>query len=142
MKYRSKSLFVFVVTAFVLASSPVFADDDDAGDDAPAGGELAVLEAETAADVDDRKPNGTSDSFSEGDSVNAWMKVQNPDGDTTLSVVWKVDDNELHTFDLDVGESWGWRTWAQMTVSQTGDWEVEIQDEDGEVLETLAFSVD
>ena len=136
MQMVSKKCFILTVVALVLAAPTAFAED---GNSAQQG--LSILEAETASEVEDRETVGATDSFSQGDEINAWMKVQNPNGSTTLEIAWKVDGNELHTFDLDVDDSWGWRTWAQMTASQAGDWEVDIRDDDGDVLETLSFTV-
>lgn len=137
MSTRIRS-FVAVVTVLLLASPLAFADEDD---QAQGPQDLEVLEAETAPDIDDREPVDATDTFGQGDAVNTWLAVQAPD-ETTLEVSWQVDGEQIHTFDLDVGPSPRWRTWAQMTVNQTGDWDVEIRDENGDALETVSFSVE
>lgn len=135
MKSLSNPLFVVVAAAAFLFSSPVLADDDDTG------GELAVVEAETAPDIEDREAVDATDSFSVGDEVNVWMAVQNPDDETTLDVVWKHDGEEVHTFEVTVGTSPRWRTWARLDATRTGDWSIDINDSNGDTLETVAFSV-
>ncbi len=102
---------------------------------------VSVLEATAAANVEDRQAVDAGDSFSAGDTVYVWMAVQNPDGEEQLSVVWKAGDTEVHTFEITVGQSPRWRTWASNRVGRAGDWTVEIQDSSGNTLETVSFTV-
>ncbi len=133
--HRYTKTFLVVFVAVLLTAPQVFADE------AEGPSELAISEAKTAPDVDDREPVDATDTFNAGDQVNAWMAVQAPE-DTTLEVVWKANGDEVHSFDLDVSTSHRWRTWAAMNVSQAGDWEVDIRDSNGDSLETLSFSVE
>lgn len=138
MKTHIRS-FVAVFAAVLLVSPLAVADDDQNAPDGP--DTLEVLEVETAPEVDDRDPVDATDTFQIGDDVNAWLAVAVPET-TTLEFVWKIGGEEIHTFDIEVGASPRWRTWAQMTVDQAGDWDVEIRDDNGDSLQTASFSVE
>ncbi len=143
MKYKLSTLFA-VFAATMLMASPAMADDDASDDEASpsaTNSTLEVLEAKSAADVEDREAVGESDSFSEGDTVAVWMAVQNNGDPDEIEVAWHFEGDELHTFDIEIGTSPRWRTWASTTASRTGDWSVEIRDNGGETLETIEFSV-
>jgi hypothetical protein len=102
---------------------------------------ISIVDAKTTSEVKEREPIGASTSFSKGSPVTVWMAVRNPEGPSTVKLVYMKDDKEVATTDVDVGKSWRWRTWATRTISAPGSWKVEIRDEDGASLKTLEFTV-
>lgn len=159
MPVKNYTWILIVVITFFLALPTAIADDDesdadeqasaseeDSASSSPAAssttsGDIQLLEAKTAADVEDREAVNVGDSFNTGDSVTVWMAFRNPNQAQDVDVVWKAGDAEVHTFSLNIGESWRWRTWAKLTVARSGDWTVEIRDGDGNTLDTVSFSV-
>lgn len=104
-----------------------------------AGG-LQVVEAKAAGGVTDREAVDESSSFSAGDQVTIWAAIRNTESPGDIKMVWFANDKEVATIDIEVGQSWRWRTWSKSKV-WAGDWKVEIQDGSGTVLETVEFSV-
>ena len=151
MFMKRTAWIVFFVFGLFLALPTAVADEDEAdGDDAEetaeaspsaSNGTIELLEAKTAAGVEDREAVDEGDSFSVGDSVTVWMAFRNPENAQEVEVAWKAGDAEVHTFSLNVGESWRWRTWASLAVSRAGDWTVEIRDSNGTTLDTVSFTV-
>ncbi len=145
------SWMVFFVIALFVALPTAVADDEEADGDgeeetaqaAPAAsnGAIQLLEAKTAAGVEDREAVNEGDSFSVGDSVTVWMAFRNPESAQEVEVAWKAGDAEIHTYKINIGESWRWRTWASLAVGRAGDWTVEIRDGEGNSLETVSFTV-
>ncbi|MFU8804362.1 MAG: DUF2914 domain-containing protein [Bradymonadaceae bacterium] len=70
-----------------------------------------------------------------------WMAVRNPSSPSNLQVTWSVGGNEVHTYDLEIGQSARWRTWATMRVARAGEWTAEIKNGQGTTLETVTFTV-
>ncbi|MGM0576167.1 MAG: DUF2914 domain-containing protein [Myxococcota bacterium] len=103
-----------------------------------------VVDAALCLDVERREPVGVGTDF--GDDVErltAWVKVDNPGAPTTVTMIWRHEGEERARLTLDVGTSPGWRTWSRKHVrpGDTGDWAVEVRDEDGRTLRTVAFRV-
>lgn len=107
-----------------------------------AGGDLEVVDAKTCSDVKEREPVEAGDTFGTGDKVTVWMAVRNPDSPTNVEAVWKRGDREVHSYELKVGKSWRWRTWAHIEPDSAGDWSVEIQTSEGDTLESVDFTVE
>ncbi len=152
---NSKLAFLLCLATLFLFAFPAMAEDgdDEASDtqeapaeapattSASASGDLAVVDAKAAKGVEDREAVDATDSFSTGDTVTIWMAFRNPSAESAAEVVWRAGDAEVHTFSMDIGKSYRWRTWAQLKVSRTGDWNVEIRDSSGNTLETVSFTV-
>ncbi|MFP4599177.1 MAG: DUF2914 domain-containing protein [Persicimonas sp.] len=102
---------------------------------------VSVIDAKTTTDVEDREAVDKSSSFSTGDKVTVWLAMKNPKQERKVNLVFFRNDAEAGTIELDVGKSYRWRTWGRRTVGSAGDWKVDVQDEDGNNLETLEFTV-
>lgn len=102
---------------------------------------VSINDAKTTTKVEDREAVDTSSSFSAGDKVTVWLSVKNPKQERKVNLVFYRNDAEAGNIELDVGKSYRWRTWARRTVGSAGDWKVDVQDEDGNSLETLEFTV-
>ncbi len=155
MKYYSKLVVLLCGATLLLFSSPAMAEEgDEEAQEAPAetsapaasassaaSGDLAVIDAKAAKGVEDREAVDESDTFSAGDTVTVWVAFRNPADDAAADIVWSAGDTEIHTYSMNIGKSYRWRTWAQLKVSRAGDWNVAIRDSDGNTLETVSFTV-
>lgn len=106
--------------------------------------ELTVVEAALATGVESRQPVGVSASFDTAtEKVWAWVKVENRQAPTTVTMVWKQGDRVRSTVELHVGTSPRWRTWSRRRVGarDVGPWTVEVRDAEDRLLETLRFEV-
>lgn len=100
-----------------------------------------AVEAEVATAVVDRMPQGSAVTFpADVGELFVWTQVTGAGG-TSMQHVWMHDGSEFPVA-LAVGGS-PWRTWSSKVIPPewTGEWTVEIRDQDGTVLETLTFTV-
>ena len=107
-------------------------------------GELAIVSSSIATAIEARAPQGTAETFNKDvGAVWAWVKVRNKAGLRHITMLWKKGDKVKSRVTLRVGKSPGWRTWSKKRISgrDVGSWTVEVQDEDGGLLETMAFEV-
>ena len=110
---------------------------------ASAQASLTVQESSVATMVVDRMPSGTAMSFPASvERLYAWTRIEGADGETTIHHVWIQGDVERADIELRIGGS-PWRTWSNKAIQPewTGDWRVEVRDANGNVLETIRFTV-
>lgn len=111
-----------------------------AQEEAPPQEEISV-ELVLTTGVVDREPVDTTEAFAaDVGEVYAWMRVSGAEGQT-IQIQWSHGDASIPV-SLEIGGS-SWRTWSSKTVSpeETGEWTVEVQDADGNVLATADFTV-
>lgn len=126
--------FALLALVSVFGAAPVVAQDDTMQEEVSV--ELVIASA-----VEDREPVGASDTFSaDVGQVFAWLRVTGA-SDQALQVVWTHGPHES-TVPLEIGGS-PWRTWSskQIPSDWTGEWTVEVQDADGNVLQSTTFTV-
>lgn len=105
--------------------------------------ELTVSESAISRDVVDRVPVDADTTFpADVGRLYYWTRIDGAEGDTTVHHVWFHGDEERADLELRVGAS-SWRTWSTKTIMPewTGDWRVEVRDAEGNVLETIRFTV-
>lgn len=105
---------------------------------------LHSLMAVAATGVDKRVPQQVGSTFAKGEYVWAFTKVKNTGAETHVRMVWKKDGKVRSNVQLRVGKSPGWRTWSKHKMRSNkdlGEWVVEVQDADGNVLEEIDFKV-
>jgi hypothetical protein len=103
--------------------------------------EISILKAETCKSVFNNDPIEPTDQFELKDGK-AWLacQVSLPEGKYGLIThVWKREGKEMGRIELLV-EGPNYRTNSNKLISK-GEWTVEIQTENGEVLEEIPFSV-
>lgn len=91
--------------------------------------------------VEDREPVDATAAFPlEVGRVYAWMRVTGAT-DQAIQVVWG-HDLDVFTVPLEIGGS-PWRTWSSKNIPPewAGEWIVEVQDAEGNVLASSAFTV-
>jgi hypothetical protein len=100
-----------------------------------------TVETAVATAISDRLPVDTGSAFpADVGRVWLWTKVSGAAG-TTITHVWSHGENEW-VVPLDIGAD-QWRTWSNKTIPPewTGEWQVEVKDEFGNVLKTVRFTV-
>ena len=100
------------------------------------------VEIAIATDIVDRMPVDTGSTFSaDVGQLWCWTRVSGAEG-RVLQHVWIHGPNE-NAIELPAIGGSPWRTWSNKTVPPdwTGEWRVEIRDEDGNVIETVRFTV-
>jgi hypothetical protein len=100
-----------------------------------------VVEAALALAIEERAPVDTGSSFpADVGRVWLWTKVSGAAGQT-LTHVWSHGENEW-VVPLQIGAD-TWRTWSNKTIPAewTGEWLVEVRDEQGNVLKAVRFTV-
>jgi hypothetical protein len=104
------------------------------------GSEITV-EAAVARAIEDRQPVDAGTTFSaDVGQLYVWTNVMGAEGHT-ISHVWMHGGNEW-AVELSIGAN-RWRTWSSKVIvpEWTGQWTVEVRDQDGTVLETVTFTV-
>lgn len=104
---------------------------------------LTVTESSVATNVVDRMPSGVATTFPASvGRVYAWTRIQGAEGATTIHHVWIHGEIERADQELRIGGS-PWRTWSNKAIPPewSGSWRVEVRDADGNVLETIRFTV-
>ncbi|MEE9534680.1 MAG: DUF2914 domain-containing protein [Acidimicrobiia bacterium] len=100
------------------------------------------VEAAIATDVVDRMPVDTGSTFSaDVGQLWCWTRVSGAEG-TVIQHVWMHGPHE-NAIELPTIGGSPWRTWSNKSIPPdwTGEWRVEIRDEDGNVVETVRFTV-
>lgn len=108
-----------------------------------AGPDIRVDRAAIALYVEDREPVGEDTSFApDVGQLACFSKIVGAEGDITIYHVWRHGPTERAKVALSVRSS-AWRTWSTKRILSgwTGDWTCEVQDEDGNVLETVSFTI-
>ena len=99
------------------------------------------VEAEIARQIVDRMPQDSGTSFPvDVGEVFCWSRVTGAAG-TTIQHVWIHGEMEF-AVSQEIGGS-PWRTWTSKTIPPewAGEWRVEIRDGDGNLLDTMPFTV-
>ncbi|HCP45900.1 MAG TPA: hypothetical protein DIU15_07655 [Deltaproteobacteria bacterium] len=103
---------------------------------------MRVATATVATAVVDRKPQGTSDRFTEGTKVHCFTAIVNDGGGhRKIRHRWIHDGQVKAQVKLNV-KATRWRTWSAIPVFGSGAWRVDVIDEAGTVLKSVQFQVD
>ncbi len=116
-----------------------------------AEGEIAVNESGftiarlvIAGSVEDKEPVGVVNAFaSTTEKVYCFLEAGDITEETTVGFVWYHGDKKMATVELPLGKGSRWRTYSSKKLGGLkGDWKVELQDANGNVLETVTFTVE
>jgi len=94
--------------------------------------------------VVDRELEGEAETFpAETEKIYCWTTVTGCDEPTTIEHVWYYGGEEKARVPLEIKYP-RMRTWSSKTIvpEWQGDWKVEMVDENGNVLATVAFTVE
>ena len=117
-----------------------------AGQDAAAAdraGGVSVAGAVVTTSVEDHMPVDTLSTVpADVGRAFLWTRITGAADSTTVVHVWYRGEEEEARVDLPVHGS-DWRTYSTKRIlpSWTGPWRVEVRDVDGQVLETVSFTV-
>ena len=130
-------LALVAVPSVAQETQPVVAEET-----APAAA-LQVERGTIALRVEDREPVGDGTQFvADVGQLACFTQVAGAEEDTYINHVWIHGTEEMARVRLPIrGPSW--RTWSTKRIlpSWTGSWKLEVQDPEGNVLETLPFTV-
>jgi Protein of unknown function (DUF2914) len=104
---------------------------------------VEVSEAVLTTGIQDRMPVDQIEMLSAGSTtLYCFSRIVGAAEETKVQHVWFWGDKEMARVELPV-RSINWRTWSSKRIAAgwSGDWRVEIQDQFGEVLTTLPFTV-
>jgi hypothetical protein len=97
-----------------------------------------------AGRIENREPVGVANTFSAStEKVYCFLEAGNIAEDTKVRFVSYHGDDNVAEIELMLGKGPKWRTNASKKLGgRTGDWKVDLQDADGNVLDSAAFTVE
>ncbi len=98
---------------------------------------LEVSEAKLGKGVQNRQIADETTTFAVNEKAYLWLRVTGGPGD--LKVTWSIADHS-DSVPLKIGGS-PWRTWANKTLWQAGEWKVTVTDSADKVLKEMTFQV-
>ncbi len=106
--------------------------------------EISILKSAACTEIENYEPVDPDTYFDmyEG-KVWVYTKVEMPKGQKgKIQHVYYLGDKKIQTIELDVkGPTFRTRSYKTMTENLCGDWKVEILSENGQLLDTVEFSV-
>lgn len=105
--------------------------------------ELTLSTIQFGTDVENREVVGTDSTFTNDiGTVFCYTHVTGAEDTTEIAHVWYYQDEEKARVPLEVRSS-DWRTWSskQILPAWTGEWNVRIEDAEGNVLGSSSFIV-
>lgn len=106
--------------------------------------EVSVMRAVACSSIENREPVGVNTEFETNvGRVYCYTKVELPSGTTQeIKHVWKRNGKIMSTVQLTVkGPAYRTRSYKTITSRMAGDWTVEIQSSNGELLDTVPFTI-
>ena len=97
-----------------------------------------------AGSIENKEPVGIVNAFSSStEKVYCFLEAVDIPEDTTASFIWFHGEQETAAVKLPLMKSKKWRTYSSKKLGgRTGDWRVELRDENDMVLETVSFTVE
>jgi len=129
-----KKLILLALVVVVLFSSVAFAQDQEG---------IKVENAVICTSVEDRQPVGVGSVFNADiGRLYCFTKLTSQTDTAEISHVWFLGDTQMAKIDLPIRAK-TWRTWSskRILLDWVGDWRVEIQDSEGNVLYEIFFVI-
>lgn len=142
MKKRLESIYtfmfcLFLVCTLMIASVPklVHAESDSY---------FTVSRLEIAGSIENLKPVGVVDIFAAStEKVYCFLEATAIEQDTTVSFIWYHRDKKMAIVNLPLKKGAKWRTYSSKRLGGLkGEWRVELQDADSNLLQTVGFTVE
>ncbi len=102
--------------------------------------DLEVLEFVLASKIENREPQGITDSFANVDDRAYAFARLNVKTQGKVTFVWFRNDSEYTRFTTDVQTAKKWRTYASVKL-RPGTWKVQLLNEDNSVLAEKTFTL-
>ncbi len=128
MKRISSLFFMFVL----LLSSGLLAQNSSS---------IAVDNIAICTSIEKWQPVGTDSVFSaDAGKLYCFTKINSQTDTSEISHVWFYQDKQMAKINLPV-KAKSWRTWSAKTIMPAwkGNWKVEVQDSNGNVIESISF---
>jgi hypothetical protein len=139
---KYKSLFIAIILSVLMTASvtAVFAQEEQAQDDAL----FTIARMVIAGSVEDREPVGVVDAFaSSTERVYCFLEATQIKEDFTVKFVWYHGDQKTAEVALSLRQGSRWRTYSSKKLGgRTGNWTVELQDTEGNMLHSVGFTVE
>lgn len=142
MKKYPALLLVAILTLFMAQFNlKSFATEGEVAADT-AGFNIARLVI--AGSVEDLEPVGVVNAFSSStEKVYCFLEARDIVDDTEISLLWYHEGTNKAVVTLSLRKGARWRTYSSKKLGGlTGSWTVELQANDGNVLETVTFTVE
>jgi len=120
------------------ASAPAQVPADTAAE-TPTGS-IEVMRMVLTSQVQDREPGAEITAAKVGDAVVCFTQIRSGVGETTVTHRWMHEAENSGDVSLAIKGS-PWRTYSRKTVSEPGNWKVQVLDSAGSVLKEASFSV-
>lgn len=98
---------------------------------------LEISEAKLGKGVQDRQIVDETTTFAVNEKAYLWLRVTGGPGD--IKVTWSIGEHS-DSIPLSIGGS-PWRTWANKTLWQAGEWKATVTDSNGQMLKEISFQV-
>jgi len=127
-------------TAPTVTATPVEAAKTPTPAPAPSN---MISRMEIATNVMDRKPVDVAASFpASTEKVYCYLEFKDVKKETTVNVVWTLDQKEVGKIPLSIKPYAKFRTWANKAIyGMKGNWKVDVVDDKGTILKTASFTV-
>jgi Protein of unknown function (DUF2914) len=99
---------------------------------------LEIGDAKLGKGVQDREIVDETTTFAVNEKAYLWLRVTGGPGD--IKVTWSIGDHS-DSVSLHIGGS-PWRTWANKTLWQAGEWKATVTDGNDQVLKEITFQVE
>jgi hypothetical protein len=130
---------LLIVTVSNLKAEPVSREEVSEG-----SAEFTIARLVIAGSIEDREPFGVVDVFAvPTEKVYCFLEARDIKKDTTVSFVWYHGEKKMAKVDLPLKQGKRWRTYSSKKLfGLKGQWKVELQDANGNVLQVVEFKVE
>ena len=142
MKKRLESIytfmfFLFLVCTLMIALVPKLAH-------AESDSYFTVSRLEIAGSIENLEPVGVVDIFAAStEKVYCFLEAASIKKDTTVTFAWYHQEKRMAIVNLPLKKGAKWRTYSSKRLGGLkGEWKVELQDADLNVLQTIRFTVE
>lgn len=102
---------------------------------------IEVANIAVCTSVESKQPMGTDSVFSSDvGKLYCFTKLTSDTDSSQISHVWFYNDKQMAKIDLPMNAK-SWRTWSAKTIwpAWKGNWRVEIQDSNGNIIKSISF---
>ena len=107
--------------------------------------DLRINSIAMATAIIDREPEGSATNFSTDiGQLFCHTSVYNQANNNKIFHNWRLNGKVFFSHSIDLGKSYAWRCWSQITVrpQMAGDWSVIVTDSLGNLLESIEFTIE
>lgn len=125
---------ITVLSFMVIFQLPVFSMDDPG---------FTINRMVMAERIADREPVAVSDTFSaDTEEVFCFLEASQVEHETSVTFIWYFEKKEMARVSLPLTVGKRWRTYSSKKLGGLkGNWQVELQEPSGIVLNTVSFQV-